>query len=92
MWSGFEAEKIFQKPKSKMTLWCDCLRESSPKPAGNPKQTLSETDSDDEESLPRSKKKKTQPRNDEEVQEIVESLKKKHGSNFTPMQFRIWGK
>ena len=77
-----------RNPKSKMTLWCDGLKESSSKAA---RQTLCETESDDEESMPKSKKKRRQPRNDEEVQEIVERLKKKHGSNFTPMQFRIWG-
>lgn len=35
--------------------------------------------------------KKQQPsRKEDEVQELVESLKEKHNSTFTQMQYRIW--
>ena len=56
----------------------------------------SDLDSDfDSETTSSTKKKKKQARisyEEEEVQEVVDSLKEKHGSDFTVMQYRIWGK
>lgn len=75
-----------RRPNSKLVLWCDGLKERR-----NRKRTQNEADSDDDDiSVSTAKKRKQQPGKEEEVKEILESLKKKHDSNYTPMQFRIW--
>ncbi len=74
------------KLNSKTTLWCDGLKEP-----GSRKKKHSEADSDDDEGVSGAKRKKQPSRRDEEVQDAVESLKNKHGSHYTLMQYRIWG-
>lgn len=78
-----------RKPNNKKTVWCDGLKEVTPE--GNKRQRLS-ADFDDEDILAPCAKKKRQPtQKEEQVQKIADSLKKKHDTNFTPMQYRIWG-
>ena len=76
------------KPNSKITLWCDGLKDIVPKPRANHK-CKQEDNSDNKDD---SSRKKQQPsRKEEEVPELVEGLKEKHGSTFTQIQYRIWG-
>ena len=73
-----------RKPGSKVALWCDGLKE---KGAGSRKHAHSE-DGDSEDERP--SKQKKQAEKNSEVQEIVDNLKTKHGSSFSPMHFHIW--
>ena len=77
-----------RKPSNKKTVWCDGLKE--PEGNTNKRQRLS-TDFDDEDIFPPHAKKKRRPTQKEEQVQNVDSLKKKHDTNFTPMQYRIWG-
>lgn len=63
-------------------LWCDGLRLSKKRDSGD--------DSDDD--MPKSKKarKNESSERDKEVEDCLKKLKDKHGSQFTPMQLRIW--
>ena len=74
--------------KSQITLWCDGLRSGK-------KRALSDSDDESDHDFPRSKKSRKKSTDtterDKEVQGYVEELKEKHGSKFSPMQFRIWG-
>ena len=71
-----------RKPGSKVTVWCDGLKD---KGTASRKHAHSE-DSEDE----RPSKRKKQAENETKVEEIVDDLKTKHGSSFSPMQLRIW--
>lgn len=79
----------------KVVLWCDGLKDGSKdnttRGKKNPR-TVDENTSDEEtHQMSKSKKKKTSQENREErVQCTIEDLKEKHGSDFTPMQVRIW--
>ena len=89
------------KSSNKTNLWCDGLKVSAPLVATN-KRNLKmadinsdlDSDFDSETTSSTKKKKKKQARisyEEEEVQEVVDSLKQKHGSDFTVMQYRMWG-
>ena len=88
------------KSSNKTNLWCDGLKVSAPLVATNKRNLKmadinSDLDSDfDSETTSSTKKKKKKARisyEEEEVQEVVDSLKQKHGSDFTVMQYRMWG-
>ena len=63
-------------------MWCDGLKD---KGTASWKHAHSE-DSEDE----RPSKQKKQAENETKVEEIVDDLKTKHGSSFSPMQLCIW--
>ena len=71
-----------RKPGSKVTVWCDGLKD---KGTASRKHAHSE-DSEDE----RPSKWKKQAENEIKVEEIVDDLKTEHGSSFSPMQQHIW--
>ena len=77
--------------KKQGTLWCDGLLDTSSQAtkAGRKGRHVSDDDSDDEPSRHVSQRKKKKD-NETKVQEVVESLKSKYGSQFTMMQIRIW--
>ena len=90
------------KSSNKTNLWCDGLKVSAPLVATNKRNLKmadinSDLDSDfDSETTSSTKKKKKKKKarisyEEEEVQEVVDSLKQKHGSDFTVMQYRMWG-
>ena len=67
------------------TLWCDGLSVG-----GNKKHNLlHESESDDDTPVQYTKKiRKSAKHREEEVQDAVDYLQKKHGCNYTTMQFR----
>lgn len=91
------------KSSSKTNLWCDGLKVSAPLVSSNKRNLKmadlnsdldSDLDCETTSSTKKKKKKKKQARisyEEEEVQEVVDNLKEKHGSDFTVMQYRIWG-
>lgn len=75
-----------------VTLWCDGLKIS--KSSKSLKRKHNELDSDeysDEETDKKAPKKSKKAKKEEKVEEIVTELKKKHGKDYSPMQYRIWG-
>ena len=80
-------------------LWCDGMRSSKTTTTGSRKRPLN-ADSEDEtqcieggkkgKSAKRKKKQEEKEEKEERVENIRTSLKEKHGSSFTPMQYRIW--
>lgn len=80
----------------KVMLWCDGLKEDTSGSRKRQCQNGSDDDGDLElnESSKPSKKRKTKADKavtEEKVQENIDSLKEKHGSKFTEMQYSIWG-
>ena len=77
-----EVWSCISKSKGKVMLWCDGLsntKESRKRPRSNGVSVVNT-------------KKKVPDKADKEqkVQQLVDSLKEKHLSDYTPMQFRIW--
>ena len=77
-----EVWSCIAKSKGKVMLWCDGLsntKESRKRPRSNGVSVVNT-------------KKKVPDKADKEqkVQQLVDSLKEKHLSDYTPMQFRIW--
>lgn len=66
-----------------ITLWCDGMISSKKRKKDSP-------DTEDEENEPRVKKSKATSAREDKVDDLVESLKSKHGNSCSPMQFRIW--
>ena len=73
------------KVNSKVPLWCDGLTVEPSTKRGNKRPR----DDADEVISTKTKKKKTQEREDE-VQEIFDKLKQANSNNYTTMQLRIW--
>ena len=74
--SRLDLQEFWQNfKKSNLILWCDGLKCE---------------DASDNTAESSSKKRKLQGTKEEEVQQFVEELMRKHGSSFTTMQFRIW--
>ena len=68
------------------TLWCDGM-------ASGKKKRSHDYDTDNEEDIEKKKPKKRKKKEDdreEKVEKLVEGLKAKHGTTYTPIQFRIW--
>ena len=78
-----------RKPNSKISLWCDGLKGQSVEKSRSSKRKRGDN-SDDEGSTLCSKKKRQPSHKEEEVQELVDSLKQKHALTYTQMQYRIW--
>ena len=76
------------------TLWCDGLvddeRLKTSKSGSKRKSKASDVESDDEVHSSKRSQKKKKVENDSKVQEIVDRLKSKHGTQYTVMQLRIW--
>ena len=72
-------------PSKKINVWCDGLIETDT--SGSKRKQKTDTYDRDIQT----KRKKVNTHKEDEVQEIVDDLKKQHGSNFTRMQYRIWG-
>lgn len=76
---------------STTSLWCDGLRFDDSSSSKNRKRKCgSDSEEDDGQYCKRKKKPKPGREREEEVQQIVDDLQEKHGSNFTIMQLRIW--
>ena len=78
-------------------LWCDGLVDDSSgksskssKSGRKRKRAASDEESDNEANQPTKIQKKKKADNEIKVQEIVDSLKSKHGTKYTVMQLRIW--
>jgi len=65
-----------------MVLWCDGLKsDGTIQTSAGKKRKASDS------GATQSKKADTA----DQVQQCVENLKKQHGENYTPMQYRVWG-
>ena len=73
---------------AKLVLWCDGLQGESSAKCKQKRGHGCESD-DDEQGATKKRKTKSQDK-EEQVQDIVDTLKEKHGSKFTVMQLRIW--
>ena len=71
--------------KTKAVLWCDGLIDKS-----NQKRKSGETVDSEDDKPSKKKARKSQPDTDKKVQDVVNDLKAKHTSGYTPMQLRIW--
>ena len=81
-----ELWKDIRSQGDKIHLWCDGLK-SNEKSQNKRKRT----DSDDENSEEDQPKKKSAcEHRDEKLKHAIDTLQKKHGTNYTPMQYRIW--
>ena len=74
---------------STTSLSCDGLRFDDSSSSKNRKRKC-ESDSEEDDGQCCKKKPKPGREKKEEVQQIVDDLQEKHGSNFTLMQLRIW--
>lgn len=79
IWADIKAGK-------KVVMWCDGLKDVKK----NKRSVSTEQDENTDEDRPRAKKRSSQEDREERVQTTIENLQKKHGSNFTQMQIRIW--
>ena len=70
-------------------MWCDGLKNEN-KLTGKRKVYYEFDDGEEGEEMFNSKKKRQPAAKKEEVQDVLEILKNKHESGFTPMQQRIW--
>ena len=70
------------KTKGKVMLWCDGL--------SNTKESRKRPRSDGVSVVNTKKKVPDKANKEQKVQQLVDSLKEKHLSDYTPMQFRIW--
>ena len=86
-----DLSEMWLEVKKQGTLWCDGLLDtgSQATKASRKGRRVSDEDSDDEPAQYVSQRKKKKD-NEAKVQEIVDSLKSKYGSQFTIMQIRIW--
>ena len=77
-------------------LWCDGLKESNLTTTTRKRsKKKADSDSDSDEDVPialgSSANKKKKYDKDEKLEKVVNELKKLHGQQYTPMQYRIWG-
>lgn len=70
----------------KLLLWCDGLEVSHSGVSKKKRKRASESDYEDEHP----KKKSVREEREERVKQALDTLSKKHGGNFTQMQYRIW--
>ena len=82
---------MWSEVKKQGILWCDGLVDTGSRAnkSGRKGKHMSDEDSDDEPSVTQPKKKKKKVDNEAKVQEIVDDLKLKHGTQYTVMQLRI---
>jgi len=80
---------LLQKPNSNVVLWCNGLR------TNKHARSESEDESGNKSPNPRKRHKRNSATDDSrrnaEVQGYVDTLRTRHGSNYSPMQLRIWG-
>ena len=67
-------------------LWCDGLKVEGSSRKKRKKNNLTDEDSDDDHP----KKKSVREEKEDKLKQALDTLKKKHESNYTPMQYRIW--
>ena len=84
-----DMSEMWSEVKRQGMLWCNGLGGKAGK-SGCKGRCLSDEDSDDKPSVAQPKKKKQCHDNEDKVQEIVEDLKLKHGTQYTVMQLCIW--
>ena len=84
-----EVWKEIRAQGDKMQLWCDGLKSAQCQEQTRKKRKRVNSD-DDESEDDHPKKKSTREQRDEKLKQAVETLNEKHGSNYTPMQYRIW--
>lgn len=77
-----EVWSCIAKSKGKVMLWCDGL--------SNTKESRKRPRSDGVSVVNKKKKVPDKADKEQKVQQLVDSLKEKHLSDYTPMQFRIW--
>lgn len=79
------------KSGNSVMLWCDGMKTPKTTTAsGSSKKRPLDIDSDDDNENKKSKRKKKHEGKEEKVESILTDLKSKHGTTFTPMQYRIW--
>ena len=78
---------LLKQPRGNVAIWCDGLAGEIETP-GVTTSRKRKKDNAPEAALPVNKKKVD---THERVQTLVNQLKDKHSTNFTPMQYRIWG-
>lgn len=90
MWSDL-------RKSNSTTLWCDGLIDEesgkaskSSKSSRKRKHVASDDESDGEPSQTTKTQKRKKVESDAKVQEVVDSLKSKHGTKYTVFQLRIW--
>ncbi len=82
-----ELWSLLRQPQKNTVLWCDGLTAG----AGHKrKHSDDEDDSDTEQQQSRRSRTKKHDKNMQQVQDTVDQLKARYGSNYTQMQFRIW--
>lgn len=72
------------KSGKKVMLWCNGLKEA------NKRKQSESSDSEIPSAKKLKKKRLSSEEREEHVMDTIEELKEKHGSSYTPMQFRIW--
>lgn len=85
-----DMSEMWSEVKKQGMLWCDGLLDAGAKKSGRKGKYVSDEDSDDEPPVTQHKKKKKKPDNEAKVQEIIDDLKSKYGTQYTIMQLRIW--
>ena len=67
-------------------LWCDGMISDK-----GTRKRKTDTDSDDDLEHKKSKKKRNDDAREDKIEEIIKSLKTKHGNSiYTQMQYRVW--
>jgi hypothetical protein len=74
----------------KCNLWCDGLKSGQCQEQTWKKKRKQVNSDYNESEDDHPKKKSAQEQRDEKFKQAVETLNEKHGSNYTPMQYRIW--
>ena len=76
---------------SNVTLWCDGLSKSTSSSACKRARAVESSESEGEVEFHRRSKKKRSDTKDDKVGQNIKELKQKHGeATYTPMQYRIW--
>ena len=84
-----EVWKEIKAQGDRVQLWCDGLKTGQREEQIRKKRKRVNSD-DDESEDDHPKKKSAREQRDEKLKQAVETLNEKHGSNYTPMQYRIW--
>lgn len=82
-----ELWKDIRSQGDKILLWCDGIK-SEEKARKKRKRTDSDDENSEDDQPP--KKKSACEQRDEKLKRALDSLHEKHGTNYTPMQYRIW--
>ena len=87
-----DMSEMWSEVKKQGMLWCDGLVDTGSKANkfDSKGKHVSDEDSDDEPYVTQPPKKEKKQDNEAKIQEIVDDLKSKHGTQYTVVQLRIW--